>query len=230
MSTCLNAALSWQGHVKGQTWTCYVRSHLKQHIRPNGRVLCFPAALFDVNVPVNYLSVCSLCLLLMFSEGINQKSGAHMDRTGGFITGSIVYHADLQALLYTHICTLQSNNCLFSRGWNKHTHTHTALVTWWLKKRIVFAIGSYFSTLDHSEDTTFLWCNDYGLCELLSSVFINKICCSDYLWVTLRGWDKCCRQLCCLYNTSKLTQMPKHEKKDQYSVGNTTGAAWGENL
>lgn len=91
-------------------------SVLRTAHQPKWPSFCFPAALFDVNVPVNYLSVCSLCLLLLLSKGINQKSGTHAEQTGGFIMGSIVYHADLRALLYAHICALQSNNCLCSRG------------------------------------------------------------------------------------------------------------------
>lgn len=63
----------------------------KRHIDPNGHVFVSLRSFFDVNVPLNYLSVCSLWLLLMLSEGINQKSGAH---THTHRTDRGIYHGE----------------------------------------------------------------------------------------------------------------------------------------
>lgn len=62
--------------------------------------------------------------------------------------GSIVYHADLQALLYTHICASHLNNKLFSQGLNRHTlDTHIALLSLRLKKKKLYYFGCWLFSL-----------------------------------------------------------------------------------
>lgn len=199
MSTCTcNVALSRQGHTKGcaDTHTCYVWFNPKRHIDPNGRVFVSPAALFDVNVPVNYLSVCSLCLLLMLSEGINQKSEAHRESRQEDLSRGVLFTTLTSRPCYIHISVLCNQTTATSHR-NRHTHSHCA--SWWLKKLKGFycyclwlLFPHTWSFWGHNNSIVWLWIMimsiDYVEIYFLLS-FINAICSTNDSWLTVRGRD-----------------------------------------